>query len=144
MASQADNMLKFLKMAHSFPFDVSDAGPKQRGYFQPTTDAPAACNERKWLQKKVVQQCELSGRMLGDLCGIAVFKIALHAPCPLSQIFYRGVVCFLCVCWCTHGAIITRCMWIVSKVIFFCYLVRSLIGISSLMLGSFDRLIFSF
>lgn len=39
-----------------------------------------------------VQRCELSGRMPGDLCVIAVFKIALYAPCPLSQISYRGAV----------------------------------------------------
>lgn len=87
-------------MAHSFPFDASDAGPKQRGGFQPTTDvrleAPAGCNEKKWREEKGVQQCELSGRMLGDLGVIAGFKIALYAPRSLSQIFYRGVVCVFC------------------------------------------------
>lgn len=35
----------------------------------------------------------LSGRMPGDLCVIGIFKIALYAPCPLSQISYRGVGC---------------------------------------------------
>lgn len=92
-------------MAHGFLLDASDAGAEQSGGFQRTTDvrleAAAGCNEKKWLRETVVQHCELSGRMLGDLCVIALFKIALYAPCPLSQIFYRGVVCFFCRS--THG-----------------------------------------
>lgn len=69
-----------------------------------------------------VQRCELSGRMPGDLCVIAVFKIALYAPCLLSQISYRGVVWiffFLCHdCECTYGGKITRRTWSVSEVFF--------------------------
>lgn len=49
----------------------------------------------------MARQRELGGRMLGDLCVIVVFKIALFAPRLLSQISYRGAVGFFC--GCPHG-----------------------------------------